>query len=346
MRLTSLSHGAGCACKVDAAQLAEIRASLPSLDDPDLLVGAETADDAAVYRLDTDLAIVQTLDFFTPIVDDPFDFGRIAAANALSDIYAMGAAPLMALNILAFSLESLGRETLSAILEGGGAIASQAKVPIAGGHSIDDREPKYGMAVTGIVSPTQMLRNAGGEPNDVLLLTKPIGGGLVTTAAKRELTEPNVLAAAIEVMTTLNDTASTQTLESGAHAATDVTGFGLIGHLHEMCVGSGLAAEIGARAVPRIKGASELAANPLCQSGGSRRNAEHARRFTSWEDDVSDSERVLLTDAMTSGGLLIAVPEERVSDAPGVPIGRLRQGNPGRIGVTETLPDLPPSSGK
>lgn len=332
--LTSLSHGAGCACKIGAAQLHEIRARLPAIADPHILVGLDPADDAAVYRLSDDLALVQTIDFFTPIVDDPFQFGRIAAANALSDVYAMGARPVLALNVLAFSVESLGAEVLSAILAGGGSVAAQAGIAIAGGHSIDDSEPKYGMAVSGLVDPNTILTKAGAEPGDLIFLTKPIGSGLITTAAKRGLADSALVSMAIEVMTTLNADAAEQAQAAGVHAMTDVTGFGLLGHLHEMCLAAELGAVVDAAAVPALDGALELATSGDCQAGGSRRNAEHAANFTRWDADVSADRRVLLTDAMTSGGLLMAVPKDRAALAPGVRIGKFVQEAAGTITVS------------
>ena len=307
-RLTELSHGAGCACKIGAAELREIRAGLPAFSDPALLVGLDPADDAAVYELSDELALVQTLDFFTPIVDDPRDFGRIAAANALSDVYAMGARPVLALNIVAFSLERLGGELLAEILAGGAEVAAAAGVAIGGGHSIDDPEPKYGMTVSGVVHPDELLTAAGAQPGDELYLTKPVGGGLVTTGAKRGIAEPAWIEAAVETMTTLNAEAAEAARACGAHALTDVTGFGLLGHLHEICEASGVGAEIDAAAVPALPGALELAASGKAEAGGSRRNAEDAERFTTWSEDVSPERRALLTDAMTSGGLLAAVP--------------------------------------
>ncbi len=206
VELTSLSHGAGCGCKLPAAAIAPLLAGLPGVADPNVLVGFDTSDDAGVYKLRDDLAIVQTVDFFTPIVDDPFQFGRIAACNALSDVYAMGAEPVCALNLVAFSIEQLGGEVLAEILRGGASIAAEAGVSIVGGHSIDDAEPKYGMAVTGVVHPDQLLTNAGGLAGDALVLTKPLGAGAVSTARKRGLEAP--LDTAIEVMTTLNRDAS------------------------------------------------------------------------------------------------------------------------------------------
>src|SRR3954451_23130346 len=243
VRLTSLSHGAGCACKLSPADLRPLIASLPPSSDPNLLVGHEKVDDAAVYRVSDDLAIVTTLDFFTPIVDDPYDFGRIAATNALSDVYAMGARPLTALNIVAYSLEDLGRDALRAILRGGSDVAAAAGCAIVGGHSIDDPEPKYGLAVTGAVHPDRLVRNSTARPGDELHLTKPVGGGVASTAIKRGQASEALVAAAIEVMTTLNREASEQALAAGVTGMTDVTGFGLLGHLHELAEASGVAAE-------------------------------------------------------------------------------------------------------
>jgi selenide,water dikinase len=325
-RLTELSHGAGCACKIGAAELREIRAGLPTSDDSSLLVGLDPADDAAVYKLSDELALVQTLDFFTPIVDDPRDFGRIAATNAISDIYAMGARPVLALNIVAFSLERLGSEVLAEILAGGAEVAAAAGVAIGGGHSIDDPEPKYGMTVSGVAHPDELLTAAGAQPGDDLYLTKPIGGGLITTAAKRGIAEPAWIEAAVEAMTTLNAEAAEAARVCGAHALTDVTGFGLLGHLHEICEASGVGAEIDAAAVPALPGALELAASGEAEAGGSRRNAEDAGRFTTWSDSVPPARRSLLTDAMTSGGLLAAVaPGARMT---GTRIGSIVAGPP------------------
>jgi selenide, water dikinase len=330
-RLTAHSHGAGCACKISAAELAPFIEALPSAGDPNLLVGAATRDDAAVYRLTDDLALVQTADFFTPIVDDPFDFGRIAAANALSDIYAMGAKPVLAINLVAFSIPELGGEVLAEILRGGATVAGAAGIPVGGGHSIDDPEPKYGMAVSGVVHPQHVVTNAGARPGDELHLSKPLGGGLVTTGAKRGLAAADMIEAAIEVMCELNAEASDAALAGGVTAMTDVTGFGLLGHLHELCEASGVAAELEAEAVPSIPGALELAEEPACIAGGSRRNAEHADTFTVWRE-VEGPPRVLLTDAMTSGGLLAATPPGARMEGF-VRIGRVAEGPPGRIEV-------------
>src|SRR3954452_21370653 len=331
MRLTELSHGAGCGCKLPAAALGPIVAALPAPTDPRVLVDAATADDAAVVALSDDLAIVQTADFFTPIVDDPYLCGRIAATNALSDIYAMGGTPISAINLVAFPLERLGAEVLSQILRGGADAVRAAGASIVGGGSfggpsIDDPEPKYGLAVTGIVHPDAVLRNAGGRPGDSLVLTKPLGAGLVSTAQKRGFAA--ALDEAVEVMTTLNDRAAESARAAGATALTDVTGFGLLGHLHELALASGCAAEVVAGQVPAIEGV--LALTTAAISGGTRRNREHAETYATFAAGVPDELRWLVCDAMTSGGLLAATPNQMDE---GWVVGRLVDGEPGTITV-------------
>jgi selenide,water dikinase len=329
VRLTSLSHGAGCACKLPAAALQELVAGLPRSNDPDLLVGMDTADDAAVYRLSPELALVSTADFFTPIVDDPYDFGRIAATNALSDVYAMGGTPLTALNLVAYPLAELGADILREILRGGQEAAAAAGVAVVGGHSIDDSEPKYGMAVTGTVHPERVMRNSTARAGDELWLTKPVGGGVATTALKRKLASDALLAETVDVMTTLNREAGAAAVAAGASAMTDVTGFGLLGHLHELTVASGVVAEIDAAVVPAIGGVLDLLrADEPPIAGGTRRNREWVEPHVDWDPSVPEELRWLLCDAMTSGGLLIAG-----SDGPGTRIGRLVAGEPGRIAV-------------
>src|ERR671932_1559191 len=272
VKLTALSHGAGCACKLSPAELHPLLAELPAPEDPNVLVGSDTADDAAAYRVSDDLAILTTVDFFTPIVDDPYDFGRIAAANALSDVYAMGGEPLTALNLVAFPLERLGGDVLRQILRGGGDVVRVAGALLIGGHSIDDPEPKYGLAVTGTVHPAEVLTNAGGRAGDALVLTKPLGVGAITTALKRGVSgAANLLVLAVEVMTTLNAPAARAARAAGAHGLTDVTGFGLLGHLREMAAASGVAAEVDAGAVPAIDGVEALLRDGDAVSGGSRR---------------------------------------------------------------------------
>jgi selenide,water dikinase len=327
--LTSLSHGAGCGCKLPAAALRPLVAGLPRVSDPRVLVDAEFSDDAAVIELAPGLAIVQTADFFTPIVDDPYWFGRIAATNALSDVYAMGAAPVSALNLVAFPLDVLGPEVLREILRGGAEACAAARCSIVGGHSIDDPEPKYGLAVTGVVDPATVLTNAGGRAGDALVLTKPLGAGAVSTAVKRGVPAP--LDAAIAVMTTLNDVAAAQARGAGASALTDVTGFGLLGHVHELASASGLAAEIGF--IPAIEGVLELLADETAVSGGARRNRADAERFTTFAASVAEPIRRLACDPMTSGGLLASVHPSRASEIDGWVVGRLLEGTPGAMDV-------------
>ncbi len=330
--LTSLSHGAGCGCKLPAAALAPLLAGLPGVADPNVLAGFDTADDAGVYRVRDDLAIVSTADFFTPIVDDPFDFGRIAACNALSDVYAMGADPVCALNLVAFSIEQIGRDVLSEILRGGAAIATEAGIAIVGGHSIDDAEPKYGMAVTGIVHPERLLTNGGGHSGDALVLTKPLGAGAVSTAVKRGVPAP--LAEAVAVMTALNRDSSRAARDAGAHGMTDVTGFGLLGHLRELTLASRLAAEVDAEAIPAIGGVLELLADgDRAVAGGTRRNRAHAETFATFGANVPENRRWLACDAMTSGGLLVALAPEMADRVPGAVIGHLTEGEAGTITV-------------
>jgi selenide,water dikinase len=331
--LTSLSHGAGCGCKLPAAALRPIVAALPRPADPRVLVAADTADDAGVVRLTDDLALVQTVDFFTPIVDDPYAFGRIAATNALSDVYAMGGTPVSALNLVAYPLERLGPEVLAEILRGGADALQEAGAALVGGHSIDDPEPKYGMAVTGTVHPARLLTNAGGRAGDALVLTKPLGAGTVATALKRGLADGALVARAVAVMTTLNARAAAQARAAGAHALTDVTGFGLLGHLHELTAASGLAAEVEAEAIPAIEGVLALLGDERALAGGSQRNRADAEGFTDWGEAVPEPRRRLACDAMTSGGLLAALAPERAGEVEGWVVGRLVEGAPGTIRV-------------
>jgi selenide,water dikinase len=314
--------------------LASLLDALPQPSNPDVLVGTTTADDAGVYRLREDVALVQTVDFFTPIVDDPYDFGRIAAANSLSDVYAMGARPLTALNLVAWPVEELGTAALSEVLRGGAEVASEAGVAILGGHTIDDAEPKYGLAVTGTIDPRDLLTIAGGRVGDMLVLTKPVGAGVVATALKKGLVGGEVVAAAVKVMTELNAAAAAAARAVDAHAVTDVTGFGLLGHLHGLARASEVAAEVQANAVPPIPGVLELLRDERSLAGGTRRNREHAETYASFSPGVDETRRWLLCDAMTSGGLLIAAAEDRIDELPGVVIGRLVEGRPGAVAVS------------
>jgi selenide,water dikinase len=331
-KLTALSHGAGCACKLPPGTVHALLGELAAAPEGRVLVGNDSADDAAVYALDDERAIVATADFFTPIVDDPRDFGRVAAANALSDVYAMGGEPLFALNLVGWPLEALGPEVLTEVLHGGAEIAAEASVPIVGGHSIDDAEPKYGLAVTGMVHPQRILRNSTANAGHDLYLTKPIGTGVVTTATKRGLARAEITAAAVEVMTALNREASLTARAAGVSAATDVTGFGLLGHLHELASASGVSARVDAAAVPVIAGVLELLdEGDAVIAGGTRRNRAWVEPSVRWAEAVDEQRRWLLCDAVTSGGLLVAAPPG--SDAPGVRIGTLESGTPGTIEV-------------
>jgi selenide,water dikinase len=333
--LTSLSHGAGCGCKLPAAEVHRIAAALSPSADPNLLVGTSTADDAGVYRISDELALVQTVDFFTPIVDDPFDFGAIAATNALSDVYAMGGTPLTALNLVAFPLERLGGDVLRRILEGGAAVAAEAGVAIVGGHSIDDAEPKYGLAVTGTVHPDRLLRNSTARPGDALYLSKPLGGGIVATAAKRGLASDELIARAVAVMTTLNREASLAAIAAEASAMTDVTGYGLLGHAYELATGSGVTIELSAATVPAIEGVEELllgAEPPI--AGGTRANRAWVGDHVAWDPDVPEHRRWLISDAMTSGGLLIAAPQAAGASLPAARIGTVVAATPGHPAIS------------
>jgi len=332
VKLTALSHGAGCACKLSPADLHPLLAELQRPDDPNVLVGSDTADDAAAYRVADDLAILTTVDFFTPIVDDPYDFGRIAATNALSDIYAMGATPVSALNLVAFSLAELGEELLREILRGGAAIAAQAGVAILGGHSIDDAEPKYGLSVTGTVHPDRIVRNVGARVGDRLVLTKPLGMGIVATGVKREQTPPELVRAAVAVMATLNRDAAEAMLAAGPSAATDVTGFGLLGHLAEMTGGSGVAARVRFEAVPFLAGVEALARADVIP-GGTRRNHAGVAEIVRW-GRLDPVEQLMLADAQTSGGLLIAVAPDR---APALLDDLRRRGTPAAAEIGEIV---------
>jgi selenide, water dikinase len=278
-----------------------------------VLVGAATADDAAVYRLADDLALVATLDYITPVVEDAEAFGAVAAANALSDVYAMGGRPIFALNAVNFPREKLPLHYLEAILRGGAAIAAEAGIPILGGHSVDDPELKYGMAVIGTVHPERVVTNAGARPGDLLVLTKPLGIGVVTTAIKADRAAAPTVAAALEVMTTLNRAAAEAMLEVGVAAATDVTGFGLLGHLGEIVRASRVGARVRAGRVPVLAGARQLAEQGMVP-GGTRRNRDSLAETVRWDPAVDETTQLLLCDAQTSGGLLIAVVPER-SDA-------------------------------
>jgi selenide,water dikinase len=298
-------------------ELGQVLGALPPIVDPNVLTASSSRDDAAVYRIAPDRALVATLDFFTPIVDDPSDFGAIAAANSISDVYAVGARPLFALGITAFPREKLTTGLLEKIVSGGAAKMAEAGIAVVGGHSVDDPEPKFGYTVIGEVHPDRLVGHNGARAGDVLFLTKPLGSGLVTTAIKRGLCPPALERLAIEVMSTLNRRASEAMLAAGATAATDVTGYGLIGHLANLSGG----ADIDVHAVPFMDGVRDLAERDLFPDG-SRRNHAAYRDQVDW-GGISELDQLMLCDAQTSGGLLVAIPPESASGFPGVRIGTI-----------------------
>jgi selenide,water dikinase len=322
IRLTQLAKRAGCAAKQPPGYLFSQLGRLPAPRDPNVLIGSATADDAAVYRLDDSRALVLTTDFFTPVVDSPFDFGRVAAANALSDVYAMGGKPLTALNLVGFPDHVLAADVLGDILRGGAAVAAEAGIDIIGGHTIKADEPIYGLAVTGLVHPDRVVSNAGGRPGDLLVLTKPIGLGIITTAAKQNLDTLDAIGDAIALMTTLNARASEAMQQVGVHAATDITGFGLLGHLRNMTSASGVSAEVEVARVPFIEAARTYVARGIVPGGthanrrfllgqGSLGAPDAGPVWVEFQPRLTESEQLLMCDAQTSGGLLIAVPPER-----------------------------------
>jgi selenide,water dikinase len=323
VKLTEFSHCAGCASKISQTDLESILLPrLIPLAHPNVLVGTEVPDDAGIYKISDELALVLTVDFFTPIVNDPRSFGAIAATNAISDVYAMGGTPIAALNIVAFpaASETLPLSVLGDILEGGEAKAREAGVVVIGGHTVDDAEPKYGLAVVGTVHPERVATKGGAKLGDRLVLSKPIGTGVMTTALKRGLIGEDGIADAVRVMSTLNRDACRAMNEVGVNAATDVTGFGLLGHLHQMLRVDGLGARIAAREVPLLDGARELAAKGAI-AGGSKKNAAAAAAHTRFANGIAEADRTLLADAQTSGGLLMAVAPEK-ADAL---VARLRE---------------------
>jgi selenide,water dikinase len=309
-RLTALAHGGGCGCKLSPAVLRALLAGVPQASAfPNLLVGTETGDDAAVYKLTDDLALVATTDFFTPIVDDPFDFGRIAATNALSDIYAMGGRPVLALAILGMPLGRIAIPTIRRILAGGAAVCEAAGIPVAGGHSIDAAEPIYGLAALGTVHPGRVLRNAGARDGDVLILTKGLGIGVFSAALKQGALNATDYALMLASTTQLNAVGADLGTMEGVHAVTDVTGFGLLGHALEICRGSKLRARISAQDVPVLQGAAALASVGFI-TGASTRNWDSYSDAIALPDGLPPVHRALLCDPQTSGGLLIAASAE------------------------------------
>ncbi len=340
-RLTEFSHGAGCGCKIGPDELADVLGRLAPPRHPDLLVGSDTGDDAAVWRLGPDRALVLTTDLFTPLVDDPRTWGRIAATNAASDVYAMGGTPLIALNLVAWPVDQLGPEILAEVLQGGADAAADGGWLAVGGHSIDDPEPKYGQAVVGEVHPDQIMTNAGLRRDDVLVLTKALGTGAITTAVKFEKAEPEWVSSAIVSMCTLNKVAALAGVAAGVTGATDITGFGLLGHLKKMAAASGVDVAIDAATVPALPGAREALGRGMI-SGGTRRNRTWAEDVVTIGEGVSEEDIWLLADAQTSGGLLLGVATDQVeqvlstlkdAELPAAAIGRVTGAGVGHISI-------------
>jgi selenide,water dikinase len=321
VRMTQYAAGGGCACKIPPGELETIVQGLGGAASGDVLVGLDSGDDGAVVRVADGVAVISTADFFTPVVDDPYDFGRVAAANALSDVYAMGGRPVVALNLVGWPRSVLSDELLREVLRGGADVARRAGCPVAGGHSIDDPEPKYGMAVTGVADPDHLLRNDRAQPGLPLSLTKPLGVGVLNN---RHKVTGEIFPQAVDSMTQLNDAASRQAKAAGVTAATDVTGFGLLGHLFKMLRASGIGALLDAGAVPYLDGA-RAALSAGFVSGGTRRNLDWVRRHL--DADVDEDELLLLADAQTSGGLLV------VGELPGAPVIGETVAGPPRIRI-------------
>jgi selenide, water dikinase len=313
-RLTSLSHGGGCGCKIAPGVLADLlKESAPTRAFAPLLVGAETSDDAAVYKLNDSQAVIATTDFFMPIVDDPFDFGRIAATNALSDVYAMGGTPILALAILGMPIKVLAPEVIREILRGGEAVCAAAEIPIAGGHSIDSVEPIYGLVALGVIHPDLVKKNSGGRAGDVLVLGKPLGVGILSAALKKDQLDSAGYRTMIDLTTRLNRAGPDLAKLAGVHAITDVTGFGLLGHLLEMARGAGVRALVKMSSVPLVDGVLDMAERGIV-TGASARNWTSYSADVRLESDITEPQRAVLCDPQTSGGLLVACSEDAVGE--------------------------------
>ena len=342
VRLTQLAKRAGCAAKQPPGYLLPFLRRLPPILDPNVLVGTSTADDAAIYKLSDDLALVLTTDFFTPIVDRPYDFGAVAAANAISDIYAMGGKPLTALSIVGFPDTLLSPETLVEILQGAVDKANEAGIDIVGGHTIKSEEPIFGLAVVGTIHPSKVLSNDRAEPGDSLILTKPLGLGIITTAAKNGEDRLGAISAALEVMTTLNRAAADAMTYVGVHALTDITGFGLLGHLRNVTSASRISARVFLNQVPVLPAAWEYVRAGIAP-GGTHANHRFLADWVTFAPDLSKEEQLILCDAQTSGGLLAAVAAQDADSllnelrskgvAAAAVIGRIEAGSPGQISV-------------
>jgi selenide,water dikinase len=343
IRLTKTAKRAGCAAKQPPGYLLPLLERLPAIADPNVLVGSATADDAAIYKLSDELALVLTTDFFTPIVDDPYDFGAVAAANALSDVYAMGGSPITALNLVGFPDDALDTSVLGEILRGGAEKAREAGIDLVGGHTIKTDEPIYGLAVTGVVHPDRMVSNAGARPGDALVLSKPLGVGIITTAAKQDRDPREAIRDAIALMTHLNAGARDAMCEVGVSAATDVTGFGLLGHLRNMLAASEVAATVSLARVPVLDAAWEYVRDGVAP-GGTHANWRFLNDWVRYDDGVDKPSQLVLSDAQTSGGLLMAVAADKADrlvgelERRGTPcaaiVGRVEAGPAGRVRVT------------
>ena len=342
IKLTSFSHGGGCGCKIAPGVLSEILKNSTGFPVPkELMVGIETADDAAVYKLNDEQALIATTDFFMPIVDDPFDFGRIAATNAISDVYAMGGTPIMALALVGMPINKLPIETIGQIIRGGESICAEAGIPIAGGHTIDSVEPIYGLVVLGLVHPSKVKRNADARAGDVLVLGKPLGVGVLAAALKKNALDADGYAAMIANTTKLNKPGKALSEMEGVHALTDVTGFGLLGHLLELARGAGLTAQLQMSTIPLLPGVEQLAHDGFF-TGASGRNWEAYGKDVALDAQVTPAQQALLTDPQTSGGLLVScdpgsVAEvlslfEREGFGSAAVIGQMRAG-PARVEV-------------
>ena len=339
-RLTEYAHGGGCGCKISPKVLKEILAGVPGVQDPHLLVGFDSSDDAAVYKVRDDLAIVATTDFFTPIVDDPHDFGRIAASNAISDIYAMGAKPIMALGIVGMPIEKLPTEVISRILAGGKSVCDELGVPLAGGHSIDTPEPIYGLVVIGTINPSQVKRNNTAQVGDLLVLSKPIGIGVLSAAMKKNIITADEYRTMLNLTTQINTPGASLAVLDDVHAITDVTGFGLLGHAREMAMGSSKSLTINYSEVPKIEGIESHVENGVF-TGASTRNWESYQGDIKLPEKFAISSRHILTDPQTSGGLLVSVSESCVGEVLSLfnsegfsrasVIGRVSEGQPGVV---------------
>jgi len=334
MKLTDLAHGGGCGCKLGPAVLRDLLADQPLAQAfPQLLVGNEQSDDAAVWQVDEKTCVIATTDFFMPMVDDARDFGRIAATNAISDIYAMGGRPIMALAILGMPIAKMPAQTIRDILGGGAEICAEAGIPIAGGHSIDSPEPIYGLAVIGLCAPEDVRRNTGAKPGDVLILTKPLGVGIYSNAIKQGTATPDDVAEMVASCTTLNRIGVELATLPHVHAITDVTGFGVLGHGMEMARGAGLRLRIRRDALPLLTRAAELAESGH-RTGASGRNWDAVGEHTGLPDDVTEAERTILTDPQTSGGLLLAVDPDSADEV----LARVRKLHPQAAIIGEALP--------